>query len=80
MASRRTKGFWRRMRNWRFRQGNPSYGDPTDDTPERADEKEQERAAEREHEPQGSRPSQGGFDRPLGPLMGGPLGPMGGSG
>jgi hypothetical protein len=72
MTSRRTRGFWHRVRNWRFRQGNPSYGDPTDDTPERA--------AEKEHDPERSRPSQGGFDRPLGPLMGGPFGSMGGSG
>jgi hypothetical protein len=45
MVSGRIKGFWRRVRNRHlFAQGNPSYADPSMDTPERAGEKRQDPA------------------------------------
>ena len=42
MASGRIKGFWHRVRNALLVQMNPSYSDPSMDTPERAAEKKQD--------------------------------------
>jgi hypothetical protein len=48
VASGRVKGFWRRVRKAHlFVQGNPSYADPSMDTPERAAEKRQDSARSR---------------------------------
>ena len=54
MVSGRIKGFWRRVRNRHlFVQGNPSYADPSMDTPERAAEKRQDPAGGRPGYPGG---------------------------